>query len=335
MSNNSKNRIKTVGANRMLALTLSVLAIVSLSSCQKELPVLSNKNASMQTVRVYEYLQSAEGKYTLSAQQESTWMDSENYELDYIYEATGKYPAMRGLDYMNDDFEGVNKRAYDWWQKGGLVTICWHTGTAFTGAWAEAQSEEIADWDLMFTDGTAENKAMLDGMDKAAKALKELQDKGVTVIWRPFHEFDGVWFWWGKGGAENFKKLWRTMYERYTDYWQLDNLIWVLGYSHNGEDYKDWYVGDEYCDIVGADSYDKEEFKGLFKEVKKINKSGKPVCLHECGSNPTTAELDENRWLWFMTWHTEYLIDTNTKEELNTLYNSEQVITLDELDFNK
>lgn len=316
-----------------IAVLLVLSVLTALCSCSKKEIKLSNPNADENTVRIYEYIKSLEGAYTLSAQQESTWIDGADYEINYIFDASGKYPAMRGLDYMNDDFEGVNERALEWRNKGGLVTICWHTGADFTGAWAEAQSSEVTDWDAMFTEGTPENKAMLDGMDKAAAALKELQDKGVTVIWRPFHEFDGAWFWWGKGGPENFKKLWITMYDRYTNYWQLNNLIWVLGFSHNGEDIKDWYVGDEYCDIVGADSYDLIEVPMLWKAVNKINKGKKPVCFHECGDNLSVTELEQYPWVWFMTWHSEYLIDTNTKDELNELYNSERVITLDELLF--
>ncbi|MCR4875354.1 MAG: glycoside hydrolase family 26 protein, partial [Clostridia bacterium] len=80
---------------------------------------------------IIEYLSGAKGNYVLSGQQESTWI-SEDYEFDYIYEKTGKYPAIRGLDYINDDFTGVNERAIKWWNKGGIVTICWHTGKTFS-----------------------------------------------------------------------------------------------------------------------------------------------------------------------------------------------------------
>lgn len=322
-----KNRVLL----RVISAVLLLCVITAFTSCEQKEAFLSNVNSDTQTKGIYEYIKSLSGNYVLSAQQESTWMGSVDYEVDYLFDVTGKYPAMRGLDYMNDDFEGVNERALAWWEKGGLVTVCWHTGADFTGAWAEAMSGEIADWDRMFTDGTEENKAMLDGMDKAAKALKELENEGVTVIWRPFHEADGGWFWWGKGGPENFKRLWVTMYERYTNYWQLNNLIWVLGLSHNGEDYKHWYVGDEYCDIVGADSYDLVEVPMLKKAVRKINRSGKPECFHECGENLTAEELAETNWVWFMTWHSEYLTDTNQKDELDKLYNSERVITLDEI----
>lgn len=321
----SKSPLKLISAILLLCI------LTALTSCGQKEVFLSNPNSDGQTKEIYEYIKSLSGSFSLSAQQESTWMGSVDYEIDYLYNVTGKYPAMRGLDYMNDDFAGVNERALGWWQKGGLVTICWHTGDDFTGAWAEAMSGEIADWDRMFTDGTAENKAMLDGMDKAAKALKELENEGVTVIWRPFHEADGGWFWWGKGGAENFKRLWITMYERYTDYWELNNLIWVLGFSHNGEDYKKWYPGDGYCDIVGADSYDLSEIPKLRREVGRVNKGDKPECFHECGENLTAEELAKTDWVWFMTWHSEYLTDYNSAEELAKLYNSERVITLDEL----
>ena len=292
---------------------------------------LSNPNATVSTQKVYDYLFEISGKNVLSAQQESTWKGTPDYEMLYIYGKTGKYPAMRGLDYMSDDFNGVNERALKWWNEGGLVTICWHTGYNFSGEWNEAMKTEVKDWDAVLTDGTPENKAFLDGMDKAAKALLKLQDEGVTVIWRPFHEFDGAWFWWGKGGSDNFIKLWRMMYDRYTNHWGLNNLIWTLGYSGNGKNYADWYPGDEYVDVIGADSYNGGAQKELYVSAKAVTSAEKPMCFHECGTNPTADELKDVGWVWFMTWHTDFITDKNSPDELNTLYNSDYVITKDEL----
>ncbi len=290
---------------------------------------LSNSDSSEKTKSIYSYLCSQYGENVLSGQQESIWVEDE-YELKYIESSSGKLPAIYGFDYMNDDFEGVNERAEKWSEKGGIVTICWHTGADFSGEWKDSQEDEISDWNKIFAEGTEENKAFLKAMDKGAKALKELQEKNITVLWRPFHEFDGNWFWWSKGGAENFVKLWRMMYDRYTNYWNLNNLIWVLGYSHVNENQKDWYPGDEYCDIIGADSYEGGVQPKLFRAVKRITKN-KPLCFHECGSNPTAEELKRTSWNYFMTWHTTYLTDTNTPEAINELYNSDIVITLDEL----
>lgn len=291
---------------------------------------LSNPNADETAKAVYDYICSLTGEGVLSAQQESTWMGSPDYEMDYIFDKTGKYPAMRGLDYMNDDFDGVNERAVKWWNDGGLVTICWHTGYDFNGEWNHAMKTEIEDWDAVLTEGTPEYEAFVAGMDKAAQALLELQEQGVTVLWRPFHEFDGKWFWWGKGGSENFIKLWRLMYDRYTNHWGLNNLIWVLGYSGNGRDYEKWYPGDEYCDIVGADSYSGGAQGKLCSQIEEFV-ADKPLCFHECGTNPTEEELKEVNWVYFMTWHTDHIVNQNDPEALNALYNSDYVITKDEL----
>lgn len=291
---------------------------------------LSNPNATETTKKVYSYLCDTYGKKILSAQQESTWMGSDDYEIDYIKDATGKKPAIRGLDYMNDDFEGVNSRAIKYWNEGGLVTICWHCGSDFSGSWSESMNTNIWDWYSAFVEGSYLNQKLIAGMDKAAKALLELQEAGVTVLWRPFHEFDGQWFWWGKGGSTNFIKLWQMMYDRYTNYWGLNNLIWVLGYS--GSVKEGWYPGDNYVDITGADTYDSQE--NLYNKVVTTVGNEKPICLHECGTLPDPNELtmeNGSKWLWFMLWHTSYVTDNNTKEDLNKVYNNKYVITLDKL----
>lgn len=291
---------------------------------------LSNPNANETTKAVYQYISSLAGNHTLSAQQESTWMGSVDYEMDYIKKHTGKLPAIRGLDYMHDDFAGVNSRAVKWWNEGGLVTICWHTGADFTGEWKHCMETSISDWNAVLTEGTSEYDAFVAGMDKAAKALLELQEQGVTVLWRPFHEFDGKWFWWGKGGPESFVKLWRLMYTRFTEHWGLNNLIWVLGFSHLHHGYNGWYPGDEYVDIIGSDSYEGGVQNKLYKSLTKITQS-KPFAFHECGTNPTAEELATTPWAWFMTWHTNYITEENKTDALNALYNSDYVITKDEL----
>lgn len=332
---------------RLIAVIMAVAAAISFSACeagnnsdnetaaavQSTELTLSNPNASEEARALYEYICSVYGNGIISGQQESTWMGSEQYEFDYIYDKTGKYPAIRGLDYMNDDFDGVNRRAEEWHEKGGIVTICWHCGSDFSKSWDECKKTKIKDWDKALTEGTPEYNELIAGMDKGAKALCELRDKDIPVLWRPFHEFDGGWFWWGKGGSENFIKLWRIMYDRYTNHWKLDNLIWVLGYSENGRGYDKWYPGDEYVDIAGADSYNDGANEKLYKKVTKVVGDKAPVAFHECGRIPTVQQLQKGNagWVWFMTWHTEHIIDHNDTDDLKAIYNDEYVITLDEL----
>lgn len=291
---------------------------------------LSNPNANQTTQEIYDYICSLSGTGCLAAQQESYWIDGPDYEMDYLLKVTGKLPAIRGLDYMSEDFTDVNRRAIDWWSRGGLVVICWHTGCDFLGGWSDCLNDTIRDWDAVLTPGTHAHEEFLAAMDKAADALSQLQDAGVTVLWRPFHEFDGKWFWWGKGGSDTFIRLWQLMYTRYTDHWGLNNLIWVLPYSQEGGNYAEWYPGDAYCDILGADSYHGGGQDPLYRELTDLC-SSKPCCFHECGTAPTETELQATPWTWFMIWHSSSLTDDNDPAALKALYNSNYVITLDEL----
>lgn len=328
---------------RILAAVFSILMalfpnlIAGENSRRFDMPAygqLTNANASENTKAVYEYICSVYKKNILTGQQESIWMSTPDYELDYIFEVTGRLPAIRGMDFHYDDFDGVVERAKDWWERGGIPTICWHCGSDFSGNWWDSLQTEL-DWDNALTPGTPEYDALIAGMDKAAAALQQLQEADVPVLWRPFHEFDGDWFWWGRGGPRNFVKLWRIMYTRYTDDWGLNNLIWVAGHQARPWTAELWYPGDGYVDIAGADSYYGGTQAWLYKRIQLFIGNRKPICFHENGSIPDmdALQLWGTDWVWFMTWHTDWLMDEqyNTKEHLYKVYNSDYAITLDEL----
>lgn len=291
---------------------------------------LSNPNADPCAKRLYKYLLSVYGRKILTAQQESGWRGTFEGEIDYIKEKTGRLPAIRGLDFIDDHFDSVTARAKKWHSLGGIVTICWHTGI-FGGGYKQSQ-EDVPDFDKLFEDGSEEQTAMLASWDRAASALAELRDAGVPVLWRPFHEFDGGWFWWSKGGTDCFIRLWRMMYERFTQKFNLNNLIWVLGYAGDVKD--GWYVGDDYCDIVGSDTYDGTVNRHGYDRLTLIAPN-KPKCFHECGILPQIGEFKQSgcMWMWFMIWHTRWLYD-NGEESLKAYYNSENAITLEDIGIN-
>lgn len=322
------------------AITVFYVSCISSKKTSTEMQVnassfstLVNPNANDETRKVYEYINSLYGFKILSGQQESTWMGSPEYEMNYLMDKTGKLPAIRGFDYINRDFRGVNNRAKKWWDKGGLVSICWHWGTPPDGVGYESSKGNINMTEAL-TRGSPLYEGMMKQMDEVAQYLLKLQDAGIPVLWKPFHEFDGAWFWWGKGGATSFKKLWRLMYDRYTNYWGLNNLIWVLGYSHMLQ--PGWYPGDEYVDIAGADTYDNTTHIAGYDFLTDIADPSKPRALHENGRIPLPQELQEDgaHWVWFLTWHTGWLTGKEGPQDitnLNTIYNDDYVITLDEL----
>lgn len=150
-------------------------------------------------------------------------------------------------------------------------------------------------------EGTWENKVFTEDLKNAAAYLKLLRDADIPVLWRPFHEAAGGWFWWGKDAA-SFKSLWIAMFN-YFKTEGLDNLIWV--WTTEGND-ADWYPGDQYVDIVGRDIYNKET-ADCVSEYTSIaeNYGNKIVSLSECGTVGLISEqwASGARWSWFMPWY--------------------------------
>lgn len=291
---------------------------------------LSNPNASPEALRLYEYLCSIEGQGILAGQQENPRKNYHASDFRYIKTVSGKLPAVRGLDYIDEDFEGVNRRAKDWHRRGGIVTICWHWGTPPDGV-GYPSSQGTIDLEEALTEGTALHEGMLRQMDQVGEYLKKLCKANIPILWRPFHEFDGGWFWWGKGGGDAFIRLWRLMYDRYTNLFGLNNLIWVLGYDGAVKD--GWYPGDEYVDIVGADTYKEGVPIPMYHRLREVFGDKFILCYHENGPIPEPDELEEQnlQWIWFLTWHNYHIRKQNTREKVRRIYNHPYVITLDNL----
>ena len=292
---------------------------------------LTDPQAIPAAVRLYEYLCALQGKACLTGQMESSWCSTFENEINYILARTGRMPAIRGLDFIDNDFLGVVRRAVDWHARGGIVTICWHTGVDFASEYRHSQADEM-DWEAALTSGTRANRDLIAGMDRAVPYLRRLQEMDVPVLWRPFHEMDGKWFWWGRGGAEGFVKLWRLMYDRYVTHHRLHNLIWVLGFSDAPGDLRPWYPGDDVVDILGGDSYKGGAQGELYRKCAAIAPQGMPICYHENGEIPTRAMMEEESapWVWFMTWHTKWITtdEFNPPERLREVYRDPYFITL-------
>ena len=164
-------------------------------------------------------------------------------------------------------------------------------------------------------EGTWENKIWNDDLAKVAGYLKTMQELGIAVIWRPFHEakgnYDvyqagtGAWFWWGKEGPEVCKRLWIAMYD-YMKAQGVNNLIWVWTDIPTAID-PSWYPGDTYVDIVGVDIYsqtDADGIKSIFQQVQ-FTYPNKMVTLSECGDVADVGAQFEAgaAWSWFMPWY--------------------------------
>ena len=182
-------------------------------------------NASPEARALLNFIHAMYGKKTLSGQMWAPWGVD---EIKTVQEITGKFPAIRGQDYIHErSNKRENQLAIEWWKAGGIPTIMWHWGAPSKGE-GYNQSKMTIDIDRCFEPGTPEHTAMWGDLKRIADHLTELRDANVPVLWRPMHEFDGGWFWYGKGGGERFVRLWRTMFDYFAKERKLNNLIWVL-----------------------------------------------------------------------------------------------------------
>lgn len=187
------------------------------------------------------------------------------------------------------------------------------------------------DPDNALKEGTWENEIFTADLAKIAAHLKLLQAENIPVIWRPFHEAAGGWFWWGKN-AESCKNMWIAMFD-YFKKEQLNNLIWVWTAEANDAA---WYPGDAYVDIVGRDIYGKTTAECLEAYKATVAAYGnKMIALSECG---TVGRISEQwsagaRWSWFMPWYSAEGVKTPHADEAWWKDAMEQsyVITRDQL----
>ena len=186
-----------------IILILILTAGLFVSSVYGATPV--SPNALPEARALLNFIYAMYGKKTLSGQMSSPFGID---EISTIHEITGKYPAIRGQDYINERANNrENQLAIEWWKSGGIPTIMWHWGAPSKGEGYKQSKMEI-DINQCFIPGTVEYVAMWSDLKRIADHLTMLRDAHVPVLWRPMHECDGNWFWYGKGGEE---KLCQTL----------------------------------------------------------------------------------------------------------------------------
>ena len=299
---------------------------------------------------VYRLLSKLYGKAILSGQYGGA------AELDHIKTISGRTPVIRGFDLIDYSPSRVERgatsseteEAISWDSKRGMVTFCWHWNAPkdlidqpgkewWRGFYTEATTFDLT---IAMNDQTSEEyELIIRDIDAIAVQLKKLRDENVPVLWRPLHEAEGKWFWWGAKGAEPCKWLWKLLYDRLVTHYQLDNLIWVWT-STGTPDALNWYPGDEYVDIIGADIYMPPGSYGsnfiIFDNLAALYEGRKIIALSENGPMPDAEKLfiEGSGWSWFSTWSGSFITDgiSNSPAHINKVYNHDYVITLDEIE---
>ena len=282
------------------------------------------------------------GKHTWSGQHDSS-------EIAYIQNTAGRKPVIVEGDLIDYSPSRVarqgapanyteNMIALE--SAGHVLSFCWHWNAPtnlidtpgkewWRGFYTDSTTFDVAA--ALANTNSTEYALLLRDIDAIAVQLKKVSSNNIPLLWRPLHESEGGWFWWGAKGPAPFKQLWRLLFNRLKGYHGLHNLIWVLA----GEDAA-WYPGDDVVDVVGVDGYpdDRTDILSPRWQALKARFDGKKlIALTEFGGVPDIERMQRFGvwWSWFTPWSGSYGPSSMPPSSAIRIYQSPAVITLDEL----
>lgn len=269
-----------------------ILLIIFTVSCTARQFPPSDPEASRETVNLYYNLQKLTGRGYLVGHQ-----DALAYGVHWKYKAgksdimevTGDYPALYGWELgdlelgaaLNLDSVPFDKmKAYirQGYERGGVITLSWHANNPMTGknAWDAAPGSVAA-----VLPGGVKHQTFVKQLDRVAAflaGLKGAKGEAIPVLFRPFHELTGTWFWWGIKGCspDEYKSLFRFTVDYLRKKKQLHNLLIVYNTANEFKSKDEFllrYPGDEYADIISFDIYQhvKQGAGGSFISNLKFN----------------------------------------------------------------
>ena len=258
---------------------------------------LSDKNATTETTALYKRLNDVvKEKKVLFGHQNSTWISVGGNSLGDVYDVLNALPAIVGIDTLAlsgnestcESYEAaldmsveLCKKAY---KMGCIITLSGHMPNFsspnivrtsegkydFTGCDFMDTKDKSNDCAYRILEGGEYNEVFNAYLDMIVSFLLELDKSGIPVIFRPWHENNGEWFWWGVDiDGEQYKKIYQYT-ACYLKSKGVHNLLYV--YSPNGpfkseEEYMDRYPGDEFIDIMAFDYYDDYLYGEAYRET--------------------------------------------------------------------
>ena len=324
------------------------------------------KTATPSAVKLYNFLVNNFGKKTISGVMTGN-MDAytkgdftQHEDVQAVFKAGGKYPALVGSDLMNATgankndgwFQEYTEKAIDiaktTWKKGGIPAFTWHwrpgdevefyvkgahdTYTEFD--FTEAFVTGTTTWDTLST----AYKAIVSDIDLVSKIFLDLQKEGVAAIFRPLHESGGNWFWWSTHTGKQFAALYQLLYERMVFTNGVNNLIW--DFNPKDAATMSWTPGETYYDILSVDIYnnanDHQSNSSAFIDLTNKAGTNKIISLSENGPIPDVDKMYEDgaTWSWWMPWYDSwsagYVSQTAASVWQKNLAD-ERIITLDEM----
>jgi mannan endo-1,4-beta-mannosidase len=303
-------------------------------------PKLVDAKATAETRALFTNLMKLSKQHTLFGHQHATeyghgWSGDE--DRSDVKSVTGSHPAVIGVDIMG--FSGgsqqqieqakknVRKTVVDTYNRGGVITIAWHFSNPVSGGgfyWKDSISKPAVRYIIPGGEAHEDYKEILRGIAEWAKNTKGADGNLVPMIFRPFHEFDGGWFWWGKPHAtrDEFISLWRFTVSFLRDSMNVHNFLFAFSPDNifsNEQQYLERYPGDEWVDMVGMDNYgdmgrDGYKLEAAAHKLKIVSdyakKAGKLAAFTETGLESIPNEK----------WWTDVLLKVMKSDEKQLSY---------------
>jgi mannan endo-1,4-beta-mannosidase len=269
--------------------------------------------ATRQTKALFQNLMTLSKEHTLFGHQHAMeyghgWAGDEN--RSDVKSVTGSNPAVIGVDLsgftgrpadaVQKEKERVRRVVEDTYNRGGVITVAWHFNNPVSPGgfyWKDSVSLPAVKYIIPGGEANDKYKEILRGIGEWANNVKGKDGNLVPMIFRPFHEFDGGWFWWGAPHCtrEEFISLWRFTVSYLRDSMGVHNFIYAFSPDNrfNTEaEYLDRYPGDEWVDLLGVDNYgdmgrDGYKLDAASKKLRIISdlaiKKGKLAAFTETG----------------------------------------------------
>ena len=329
---------------RRIAMATTAVAALILGAAMLKLPGTADAFAATPKATVINYLKSITGTSIVAGQHNKEPAGSPLQYSQIAHDVTGQWPGLWGGDMMFNPADVANRQtvinqAKAQWAAGSLVALTWHACSPTVGntcAFDGGVKTSISNTQFqdIVTSGTALNTTWRSRMAAVVPYLKQLKDAGIPVLWRPFHEMNESWNWWGnRPGTNGGAKIYQQMRD-YFDSQGLDNLIWVWNVQDNPTaNWAQYYPGSNYVDVVSLDAWYKNYPSAAdYAQIQTIA-AGKPIAIAEMGKVPTAAFLtSQPKWTYFMIW-SEQLQGSNTNAEIQATYFLPRVLNQGEINF--
>ncbi|GAC1425856.1 MAG: glycosyl hydrolase [Flavisolibacter sp.] len=318
---------------------LALLTLLCLGVAAQKFRLTDGK-ATKETEALFYNLHKLAKKHILFGHQHATeyghgWAGVEG--RSDVKSVTGSHPAVIGVDFSG--FTGntvdaenrykliVKKVVEDTYNRGGVITAAWHFPNPVSKGgfyWVDSISQPAVKYIIPGGQAHEKYKAILKDLANWAHRIKGKDGKLVPIIFRPFHEMDGGWFWWGQPHCtrEEFISLWRFTISFLRDSADVHNFIYAFSPDNKFNSvtqYLESFPGDSWVDLLGVDNYgdmgrDKYDLDAAFKKLKIVSlygrKAGKLVAFTETGlesiPNPN--------------WWTETLLKVIKRDKLHLCY---------------